>query len=163
MANICFYMMKVTGKKENVDKFMQYINDYSIPNHFKRMEIDADFDEEDLGDGNIARILNGNCACSLESAGILNRFDLFANAIALCNVNMEAWSEESGLAFQEHFIYEYGKPAVRKCTDWTEYYYSGELPFDEWCKENDLPSDIELDENDCYCTGGFDDYGTWRI
>lgn len=62
------------------------------------------------------------------------------------DLEIESWSEQCGLSFQEHYLYKNGKCLIDDCVNWIEIYYE------------------EYDLDDCYYhSGGFDDYCEFQI
>lgn len=162
MANNCYYEMKVQGKKSDCEEWLKRMRSYEEPNHFWRI-FSSDVYEE-CGDNEDYYIkICGDCAWSLESccrtSGYSGGVDLFAVNTKELNLRMEAYSQEEGFGFQEHYIYDKGECLAAECEDWTSIYYdSPEFPsFEDFKAEFDIPECIEeADLNDGYYeSGGF--------
>ena len=172
MPNLCSYSMRIKGSKENVYEFHKRMRDYDMPNHLWRMFETDIYDEFDNGDGTITIDVAGNCAWSIESccreSGYSGGVDLFEVNSRELNLEIESWSDESGMCFQEHYHYKNGECLIDDCVDWTEYYYDedGYESFEDFKKENGLPDDLtedDLDDCCCYYEGGFDNYCKFTI
>ena len=167
MPNLCSYSMRIKGNKENVYEFHKRMSDYNMPNHLWRIFETDIYNEYDNGDGTITIDVAGSCAWSIETccraSGYSKGIDLFKVNSRELNLEIESWSDESGMCFQEHYHYKNGECLVDACVDWTEYYYDEDEydSFEDFKKENDLPdylTEEDLDDRDCYYEGGFDNY-----
>ena len=113
MANNCDYNMRVRGAKENVYEFHKRMRDYDSPNHLFGM-FDADiYDEFQNEDGTTTIDICGQCAWSIESccraSGYSNGIDLFEVNTRELGLKLECWSNEEGMCFQEHYLYDNGE------------------------------------------------------
>lgn len=172
MPNLCCYSMKIKGNKENVYEFHKRMRDYDAPNHLWRM-FEADvYDEKDNEDGTITIDVAGSCAWSIETccraSGYSDGVDLLEVNSRDLNLEIEIWSDESGMCFQEHYFYKNGECLIDDCVEWNEYYYDEYEcdSFEEFKRENDIPDDITEDdlEDGCYYhDGGFDNYCEFSI
>ena len=172
MPNLCCYSMKIKGNKENVYEFHKRMRDYDAPNHLWRM-FEADvYDEKDNEDGTIKIDVAGSCAWSIETccraSGYSDGVDLLEVNSRDLNLEIEIWSDESGMCFQEHYFYKNGECLIDDCVEWNEYYYDEYEydSFEEFKRENDIPDDITEDdlEDGCYYhDGGFDNYCEFSI
>lgn len=170
MPNYCDYEMKIKGTKKNCQEWLSRMNDYEKENHFWRI-FDADIVDEDGTENNYEMTICGDCAWSLESccraSGYSNGVDLFEVNTRELNLIMEAWSTEPGMAFQEHYIYNNGECQSDECIEYNEYWYDEDEyeSIEKFAKEFDLGNITEddLDENDYYHTGGFENYGQYEI
>lgn len=135
MANMCDFVMRVRGKRENIEEFYNAL----IQNGKIYMGRGAEA-EINYEDGNTAQI-KGWCKWSVVSALIDNAISMrtepnrwsfdedvseleFITLIEACkkwNVDMEVYSEEPGCCFQEHFIVIDGELVVDECVEWNEY------------------------------------------
>lgn len=131
MANNCEYSIKIKGTRENCYKFLNKMTDYDEPNHFYRMFSAIDSAEEGTDDNFEMRIY-GDCAWSLESccraSGYSNGVDLFAVNTKDLDLELEAWSRETGFDFDEHYIYKKGECLESECL---KAYAFGDK-FEEW-------------------------------
>ena len=171
MPNYCGYTIKIMGTKENCEKWIKKMEDYNEENHFYRI-FDADVYECGGTESNYFMCISGDCAWSLESccraSGYSNGVDLFEVNTRELNLVMEAWSEEPGIGFQEHYIYNKGECEADECED-AEFWWSEMI--DGYGSYEDLkknypnaPSEEEFRETDGdIIVGGFDNYCQWNI
>lgn len=172
MPNLCGYSMRIKGKKENVNEFHKRMTDYDLPNHLWRI-FDADiYDKYENEDGTITIDVCGSCAWSIESccraSGYSEGVDLFEVNSRELNLEIECWSDECGMCFQEHYIYNNGECLIDECVEWTETYYDEDdyESFEEFKKDNGIPDYVtedDLDDGCYYHTGGFDNYCEFQI
>ena len=175
MANNCWYSMKIVGDKKNCDEFIKRLNSYEEPNHFWRIfsaEIyGVDYGIDDNDKNKVAMYIDGDCAWSLESccraSGYSNGVDLFAVNTKELDLEMEAYSREPGMCFEEHYIYKRGNCFADECLDINVYWWdTTEFPtFEEFKKEYpDAPSIEHFEENNEAIVGGFEkNYENWHI
>lgn len=119
MANYCEVDMRICGEKENVEKFIDALtlkgNTYIGRGINIHIGSEGEFDEED----NSIQIL-GQCKWSLESSLVTKVREIrlsnpekevltIEEACKKFHVNCEAFTEEPGCCFAEHFIYEFGE------------------------------------------------------
>lgn len=157
--------MRIKGINNNVFEFYNRMTDYEKPNHLYRM-FSADICEEHKGENGITSIdVSGDCAWSIESCcrtGYTGGVDLLKVNSEELGLEIEIWSEESGMCFQEHYLYKHGQCLIDSCVDWQEIYYDKYEyeTFEEFREDWKLPSDVtEKDLLDgCYYVGGFDNY-----
>ncbi len=167
MPNYCYYEMKVKGRKEDCYKWLSKMRSYDEENHFYRI-FDADITDECGTDNDYSIIISGDCAWSLEtccrSSGYSGGIDLFAENSKVLNIIMEAYSQEPGCCFQEHYIYNRGRCCSDECEDWSEYYWDrDECSFEDYKKDYDVPDSItesDFDDEGYYHEGGF---GEWNF
>lgn len=84
------------------------------------------------------------------------------------HLEIECFSEESGMCFQEHYLYDHGECRIDACVDWNQYYYDEDEyeSFEDFKERFDLPEDLtedDLDDGDYYSIGGFPDYCEFSI
>lgn len=143
MPNLCSYSMCVKGNKENVEEFIKVIKahydygtmEFSYDRHLFRV-FDADYDEiEQVGDDVYQAIIYGDCAwsvatCMFEDGYYKNLKERYPNEFRgttlpleskRLNIDIEVFSEECGMCFQEHYIIKKGNVEVNECVDWQEY------------------------------------------
>lgn len=167
MPNYCEYEMKVRGKKENCQKWLQKMKSYDEPNHFWRMFDPIYISDEGGTDDDYFMVFAGDCAWSLETccrdSGYSGGVDLFEVNTRELHLKMEAYSSEPGCEFQEHYIYIDGECEVDDCVEWHEWYYDeSDGTFEEWKKMYGLPdylSEDAFDEDGYYHEGGFSYWG----
>ena len=134
MPNICSYEMKVIGIKENLDKFVEVLqNDYHIGDkdnklHMYRVFEAEMFDEEQLSNDKYEYSIYGTCAWSVASCMTDSAASYYAdyhkkdvNATCLrhlsddLNLMIEVYSTEEGMGFQEHFFFDKGNVTINEC------------------------------------------------
>ena len=170
MPNYCEYSMKIVGSRENCKKFLDRMNDYDEPYHFWRI-FEATPYEGNEKDGVLEMYISGYCAWSLESccraSGYSGGTDLFAVNTKELNLEMEAYSHEPGMEFEEHYLYSKGECLADECVDIDCYWWDeSEYPtYAEFKADNPgAPPEYEFDENSEAYTGGFGaNYGHWHI
>ena len=172
MPNLCDYSMRIKGTKENVYEFHKRMEDYELPNHLWRI-FEADiYNKKDNGDGTISIDVTGSCAWSIETccraSGYSEGVDLLEVNSRELNLEIEIWSEESGMCFQEYYLYKNGECLIDDCVEWNEYYYDEYEyeSFEEFKEEYALPDDItedDLEDEYYYHEGGFDNYCEFSI
>lgn len=172
MANNCFYTMRVEGKKDDVMEFHKRMQDYDAPNHLFRMFDASIINEQENNDGSFTIEVSGDCAWSIESccraSGYSGGVDLLAVNSKELGLVIECFSEESGMCFQEHYLYDHGECRIDACVDWNQYYYDESTyeSFEDFKERFDLPEDLtedDLDDGDYYSIGGFPDYCEFSI
>lgn len=175
MANICCFVMRVKGKKENVLKFQRIITrdrtGMDVDDEIFAEEISKCFykwieecnvyNEKETKDGEYVIEMSGDCAWSVSTAmlsngtGIYNIEDLSQDL----KLKIEVYSEEYGIGFQEHYFFDNGNQLIDEiCTDAFEFYIENE---DDLKEVNELygTSYIMDDVEDGYIhIGG---YGDW--
>lgn len=175
MANLCSFLMKVRGNKEDIIQFHKALNQNGKIWMGRGAETDLGFEE----DG--AAFMSGCCKWSVISALIDNAISMrtepekwyhpegeeeheYITLFEACkkwNLVMEVYSEEGGIGFQEHFICDKGEVLCEECVDWEVYDIydyetkeEAEKDFDtkftdeEWANEDDGR----------ICRGGFGDW-----
>jgi len=163
MPNLCCYDMKLKGTKENMYAFIRKMNNFEEPNHFWRI---FSCDIYEAGDGYCC--FCGDCAWSLETccraSGYSNGIDLFAVNTRDFNLELECYSSEPSIGFEEHYIYKNGECITSECADVYEYWYGDFTSFEEFKKEYNLPNELTEDDLDdeYYRVGGFGDWA-WNI
>ena len=164
MANLCFFTMKIVGKKESIEEFtrrMQRIGEFE-KNGIGRV---YDFDIEDpreLSDGNILVLGYGDCAWSLWCAcmkkyrGEQPSLETESERLGLI---IEAFSEETGCCFQEHYFINKGILEVNEFVEYHAYWKDGysEEEWQEMLAENNWTED-DVNENGFIPVGGFEYY-----
>lgn len=172
MPNLCDYLMRIKGNKENVYEFHKRMGDYEAPNHLWRMFETDICEERDNGDGTITIDVGGSCAWSIETccraSGYSGGIDLLEVNSRELNLEIESWSDESGMCFQEHYLYKNGECLIDDCVDWTELYYDEYEyeSFENFKKTYNIPNDVtedDLDDGCYYHFGGFDNYCDFQI
>ena len=184
MPNYCNYSMCVVGKKENIEEFIKVIQadynygamEFSYDRHMFRV-FEAVCDEiEERFDGRYQVIINGYCAWSVASCmlehGYYREFkkDYGSNFRGTTlpieserlNLDIEVFSEESGMCFQEHYIISNGDIECEECIEWEEVWIEEFETKEE--AEEELETEITDEEwaagqEEGYFTrGGFDNW-----
>lgn len=123
MANICSFEMKVKGKKEDIEQFCKAMTYEGKIRIGGGAEFQVSFEDDNVAD------LSGYCNWSIRSALIDRCSEKIAdyeyiNLFEACkkwSLAMEVYSEECGMAFQEHFVCNKGEILCEECVDWHEY------------------------------------------
>ncbi len=165
MANNCYYEMKIKGLRSDCEEWVRRMKREGKSNDFCRI-FSVDTFEEGTCDGLYYMMLCGDCAWSLDTCCRASGYpgvDLFSINTKELNLTMEAYSEECGESFQEHYVYINGECVTDKCVDWKEYYWdkSDYKTFEEYKHDLDLPNYITenlFNEDGYYHEGGFGDW-----
>lgn len=126
MANCCMYTIKATGKMEDVKEFVRMLKWKGTPPNegFGRIMSAYVSCEEPLEEGLFSCEVEGDCAWSIRSS-MLNidgkRNPSLETETKRLNLAVEAYSQESGCCFQEHFLIVKGEILTNECLDWYEY------------------------------------------
>ena len=146
MPNYCYYQMCVRGKKENVERFIKVIQadynyssmEFSYDRHMFRV-FEADYDElEKVGKNDYRVIISGDCAWSVSSCMLNEHHSSYYNRMKeeypndfrgttlpkesrRLHLAIEVYSEECGMCFQEHYLFDDGKTIISECVDYNEY------------------------------------------
>ena len=127
MANNCFYDMHIVGKKDDVDFLIDKINAHEVGRIFS---LDVyEYEEKTQSDypymyeeHETHAYASGDCAWSIWSSFLNNPEKVFENIIKERKLTIEMYSEEPGVGFMEHYMWEYGARTVEEERDYTEYY-----------------------------------------
>ena len=181
MPNYCYYEMHVKGKRENIEEFVKVMIDYERPQHFWRVfSADTVYGDPDP-DGITVASIAGDCAWSVYSCMCIGPCTYAGDAdkehqtslqkeSERLHLEIEVYSDEPGMAFQEHYHYNYGKELDHDCIDCVHYWFEeidGESEedrqkrFEEFKSEYGLDSCLtlsDLDECGEIVRGG---YGSW--
>ena len=167
MPNYCYYQMKVVGKKENVEEFikvMQADYDYSemkfsFDRHMGGRVFEAYVDEfKEIEKGNYAALISGDCAwsvvCCMFDGALTYHNDLKTRHPENCksttipiesenlDLDIEIFSEESGMCFQEHYLVRKGVIEIDDCVDYNEYYV------EEYATKEEAEEELEIEITD---------------
>lgn len=182
MANMCDFSMKLVGKNENIEKFYKVLTqDGDI--WMGRGGADTVIDKHEG-----YAFIFGWCKWSIQSAmiddalsmqkqkesGIGNWYGIDKNdkheyitlweACRKFNLDMEAYSKESGCEFQEHYLFKDGNIQYEDCVKYYEYYIADYKNKKEAEKELGIQITNDEWENEEYiCRGGFTDYEDFEI
>jgi hypothetical protein len=138
MANLCSFLMKVRGHKDDIIQFHKALTQDGKIWMGRGADADLKFDGDD------AAVMSGTCKWSIQSALIDNAISMrtdsrkwyfgeglsskdfeFITLYEACerwNLVMEVYAEECGCQFQEHFICDKGDDICNDCVDWEEYF-----------------------------------------
>lgn len=182
MPNYCNYSMCVVGKKESIEEFIKVMRaDYDYGNmefnHDRHMfrVFEAEYDEiEERYNDTYQVVINGYCAWSVASCmlerGYYRDFkerygDNFRGTTLLIEserlgIDIEVFSEEGGMCFQEHYMIIEGELARSECVDWTEYW------IDDYETKEEAETELEIKITDeewnsgdvCFSRGGFENW-----
>jgi hypothetical protein len=138
MANLCSFLMKVRGNKEDILQFYKALTQDGKIWMGRGAGADLEFEGEDLA------TLTGTCKWSIQSALIDNAISMrtdsrswyfgeglsskdfeFVTLYEACerwSLVMEVYAEECGCQFQEHFVCDKGEVLCDDCVNWEEYF-----------------------------------------
>ena len=184
MPNYCYYSMCVKGKKENVEEFikvMQADYDYgtkkfSYDRHLFRV-FEANCSEFYKEENDVYKVfINGECAWSVMSCMFEDNFsyykrfkedypnDFRGTTLTIeserLNLDIEVYSEECGMCFQEHYLIRQGKLEIEECVDWCEC-YKGDFETKEDAEEElkiEITDEEWNDDSEYISCGGFDSW-----
>lgn len=175
MPNICDYEMRVVGRAPDVDAFVRLLQaDYDeFPKHFWRVFSAEIYNEiESVSDGTKTVDIIGDCAwsvhaCMREGAGSYmwgepNESTSLREQSELLHLQIEVFSSEPGMCFQEHYLYEFGEEIEDECVEYCETYFEDEKDFNERKANGGLDGYTwdDVDENGVIKSGGF---GEWSF
>ena len=176
MANLCSFLMKVRGHKDDIEKFCKAIQQEGNIWMGRGAEVDIEFEDDDLV------CLRGTCKWSIQSALIDNAISMRTNpnrwhwgdgvdrehlefitlyeACERWRLVMEVYSEECGCQFQEHFICDKGDDICHDCVSWEEYWLDDYETKEEAEEDLDVKfTDEEWENRDDRITrGGFENW-----
>jgi len=183
MANTCFVEMTLRGELENINKLIDALEQKDNVYIGRGM---SSIDRNEINERTVR--ISGECKWSMISAlfdnarsmkeqketgngywyfpeGIQNiEFLTLFDACKKYHVNIEAYSEEYGMCFHEHFVYENGKE-IADCVE--AYEYSIENLIDEYQTKEEaeealgtkIPDYKWEDPDEWVCSGG---YSSWE-
>lgn len=135
MANICSFLMKVKGNREDITEFYMAINQKGKIWMGRGAETDLGFVDDKTA------LMSGWCKWSVISALVDNAISMrthpelwyhtpgeeeheYITLFEACekwNIIMEVYSEECGMQFQEHYRCDKGRIIYQECVGWEEY------------------------------------------
>lgn len=143
MANICNFSMVVKGKKENIEQFIDMMQQKGTV-WMGRGAVVYSQDMEELENGIYRCQIDGDTKWSVISSMVdnaismrtetekwgfgddINKAELsFVTLFEACEqlqLDMEVYSEEAGIGFQEHYVFIDGNLVAEECVDYTEEY-----------------------------------------
>lgn len=129
MANNCFFDMHIRGSDESCERFAD-IMQYKDPQFAFSRIFSADVYYEDRNsDGDLIMHINGDCAWSVAVCMTDCEFSYQGKSCTLqqlsgeLQLDIEVWSEEPGVGFQEHYVYKHGFEETNECFDDFESYF----------------------------------------
>lgn len=177
MANNCMYTMKVIGnREEDIDEFVNMLNYEYEGRRFARIFSADSYEknyEEETHRWSVKIV--GDCAWSVYScmcSGIgtyygdgttseLTNLEIETHRLGL---TVEIYSQEPGIGFAEHYIYDNGTCLVSDEEDYQEYWNDEFDTAQEFMEEYglDLPEEKikQLEEEGYVSIGGFDEVFT---
>ena len=181
MANNCFSSMYVKGSKEDVEEFIKVIKadydygtmEFSHDRHMFRVFSADDGELEKRNDGKYGVVINGDCAWSVASCMLEDGYykrckdeyrDKFRgtsleNESEILNLEIEVFSEECGMCFQEHYVIREGYVDVEECVEWYEYFLDDYETKEEAEKDLEIKiTDQEWEIREIITRGGFDNW-----
>lgn len=192
MANDCDYEMKVVGSKEDIEEFLKVMKaDYDYCNmtfNFERHMGGRVFEAEptdivEQENGKFSIIISGYCAWSVYSCmfeggatyytqfkkeyGDKSRSTTLPNESKRLRLDIEIYSEESGMGFQEHYLVKHGHVEEEETREWYGFFlddYSDDYETKEEA-EKELGvkiTDKEWENKEYISRGGFGKW-TWNI
>lgn len=175
MANICSFSMCVKGKHDDIESFYNAMSQNGNIYMGRGAEADIQYEDEEN-----RAFINGWCKWSIASAMISNaismrnepeiwsfgdvdksklQFITLDEASAKWNLIVEAYSEEGGCCFQEHYIIDNGTVECNECVDWHEYCLDDYETKEEAEEELEIKiTDEEWDNGGFIERGGFEDW-----
>ena len=135
MANICSFIMCVKGDHENIESFYNALIQKGTIWMGRGADADIDYEDENKA------FVTGQCKWSVYSALISNaismrkepdtwhfeewqkdlEFITLEEACAKWHLEMEIYSEEYGIGFQEHYLIKNDEVIINECVDANEY------------------------------------------
>ena len=159
MANICDFSMMVKGKKENIEQFVDMMEQKGTVWMGRGAVVDFT-DMEEVENGKCRCQIDGNTKWSVQSSMVDNAISMrtepnkwsfgedvnktelsFVTLFEACKqlgLDMEVYSEECGCGFQEHYLFIDGELVKEECVDYSEEYneeteeYESSGGFDDW-------------------------------
>ena len=159
MANICDFSMMVKGEKENIEQFIDMMQQKGTV----WMGRGAVIHSQDMEETELCEIyrcqIDGETKWSIQSSMVSNAISMrtepdkwefgdtdkttltFVTLFEACEqlqLDMEVYSEECGCGFQEHYVFVDGNLVAEECVDYTEEYneeteeYESSGGFDSW-------------------------------
>lgn len=136
MANICSFIMCVKGDHENIESFYNALIQKGTIWMGRGADADIDYEDENKA------FVTGQCKWSVYSALIGNaismrkepdkwyhgddepenlEFITLEEACVKWHLEMETYSEEYGIGFQEHYLIKNDEVIINECVDANEY------------------------------------------
>ena len=177
MANICSFSMCVKGQHKDIESFYNAMSQNGNIYMGRGAEAEIRYEDEES-----RAFIDGWCKWSIYSAMISNAISMrteteiwsfgdvdpskleFVTLMEACerwNLVVEAYSEECGCEFQEHYIIDNGELVEEQCVDWYEYDLDNYETKEEAEEELEIEiTDEEWDNGGFISRGGF---GEWSF
>ena len=125
MANHCDFVMKITGRKENVDELIDMLQwqrkheDNGLGRVYECWVEDA----EEYDDEFVSVKVSGYCAWSVLTAmrNYGGRHPSLESETERLGLLVELYSSEAGMGFQEHCMIDKGEVIIDECVDYEEH------------------------------------------
>lgn len=185
MPNYCHYEMKIVGiRKENIEDFIKIMKsnydyntmEFEYERHMGGRVFEAkDNGIEETGNGLYETYISGYCAWSILCCMFDGAFTYYRNLMEKykdrcrsttipieskrLNLDIEIYSEESGMGFQEHYLVRKGDVEIEDCIDYGEYDitdFKTKAEAEE--KLNTEITDEEWEKEDYISRGGFENW-----
>ena len=159
MANICNFSMMVKGKKENIEQFVDMMEQKGTV-WMGRGAVVTFANMEEVENEKCRCQIDGETSWSVQSSLVNNAISMrtepnkrlwekmlnktklsFVTLFEACKqlgLDMEVYSEECGFGFQEHYLFIDGELVKDECVDYSEEYneeteeYESSGGFDDW-------------------------------
>ena len=122
MANNAYYDMKVVGRQDNVEAFVRAMiweDEYEQQGAGRVFSCEV-YEQGESNNGYYV-LLSGDCAWSIQSAmRVPNNPNNIEKLSKKLELSIEAYCEEGGFEFQEHFLVVNGEIEIDECIDWCE-------------------------------------------
>ena len=122
MANNAYYEMKVVGRQDNVEAFVRAMiweDEYEQQGAGRVFSCEV-YEQGESNNGYYV-LLSGDCAWSIQSAmRVANNPNNIEKLSKKLELSIEAYCEEGGFEFQEHFLVVNGEVEIDECIDWSE-------------------------------------------
>ena len=191
MANLCDYEMKIVGRKEDIADFIKVMqcdydyekNEFSFNRHMGGRVFDAIEVPEGMNfeSGKYSIEIYGDCAWSVQACMTDGDFTYYkdfedeygdnsrSTTLQLeserLHLDIEVYSNEIGIGFQEHYLIKDGLTKISESADLYVYCIEDYETKEEAELDNDITiTDEEWSDNDGYIyRGGFENYGVFSI
>lgn len=173
MANSCYFLMRISGREEDVHTFIRMLQQKEpyLQNgfgHVRSFEMDEDSAAYSPHDPQYYSVEGqGDCDHSLKVA--LQDFPLrpLQKETERLGLVVEAYSSEPACEFQEHILLDRGTLLIEDCVHYEEYFVEdmddaqlAQLSADKGLTREQLLS--KVNHNGEYCEGGFETFGAFH-
>lgn len=154
MANNCYFDMKVIGSKRNIKIFYEALPAYTDKDLTIAAQ-DLNADEDKI----IEAYICGDCRWSIYSSMVDKERGYFLPAKTKeLRLKVEVFSEESGMGFQEHFVFNQGTIEISEWEDYAEYWL-GDFETKEQAEEELETKILDVEwQKQLVVRGGFDNW-----